>query len=112
MAVISDRCNEFISRLMGSCFSPVADVVGLRRLAALPNDVCVRLLQDVCIAVAVSDPWQLPHTLQKLAAVVDAAPKLEEVLWGLHVSSGLLWAVKVFALAVCACCSFGVCRGQ
>ena len=53
--------------------------LGLQRIAAMPHDVCVRHLQDACVSVNVSDVWQLAPTLTKMATVVSAVPKLEQV---------------------------------
>lgn len=54
--------------------------LGLQRIVALPHDVCVRHLQDACVAVNITDVWQLAPTLTKMTAVVSAVPKLEQVL--------------------------------
>lgn len=53
--------------------------LGLRRLSALPHDTVVKLLQDACVEIQLSDPWQLASALHRMTAVVTSVPRLEKV---------------------------------
>jgi hypothetical protein len=58
--------------------------LGLQRLAALPHESCVHLLQDACAGAAVTDPWLVGDTVRKMAVAVSAVPALEQVCFVLH----------------------------